>query len=444
MRAAIRRGDERIDNQVWGLLPEDFTGWDCDRAGCRRRADRRRRRRPRAATTSSARRAFLEAEGVTHTLRFELRRADRARAVIVRDIPGSRAPRRDLAVRLSGRRRSRARGPAPAAGDGRLVGDRPRQRLRARAPRGRAVARGRAPSARGVLRPRPGRARAGARRGSPSRSGQRARRLGGGVDSGARSAAADRDAFAARLRADDARRRRRASATSSTATTSTPCSRSSAAGCWSLARAASRGGGDRRPSATASCTTSSAARPTPRATPRRSRTWSRRCSTSPTSSPCRSTSAAGSSRATGSSAFKRGFANAELAFSTHEVVCDPDAYAELSAGRRRATGFFPAYRRERLLRHRPRRRLRAAVERGEAPGRSRSIRACTSRRIFGILAVERPARARGQPDRAVAEDLVEAHPAAGGIAAQLAAGRGQRCLAAWPSAVPPPASRRGS
>ena len=27
MRAAIRRGDERIDNQVWGLLPEDFTGW---------------------------------------------------------------------------------------------------------------------------------------------------------------------------------------------------------------------------------------------------------------------------------------------------------------------------------------------------------------------------------------------------------------------------------
>jgi len=28
MRAAIRRGDERIDNQVWGLLPEDFTGWD--------------------------------------------------------------------------------------------------------------------------------------------------------------------------------------------------------------------------------------------------------------------------------------------------------------------------------------------------------------------------------------------------------------------------------
>ena len=28
MRAAIRRGDEAIDNEVWGLLPEDFQGWD--------------------------------------------------------------------------------------------------------------------------------------------------------------------------------------------------------------------------------------------------------------------------------------------------------------------------------------------------------------------------------------------------------------------------------
>ena len=27
MRRAIKRGEERIDNQVWGLLPEDFTGW---------------------------------------------------------------------------------------------------------------------------------------------------------------------------------------------------------------------------------------------------------------------------------------------------------------------------------------------------------------------------------------------------------------------------------
>ena len=41
--------------------------------------------------------------------------------------------------------------------------------------------------------------------------------------------------------------------------------------------------------------------------------------------------------------FKRGFANAELPFVTHEVVCDPTAYEELSAGRD-ADEFFPAYR----------------------------------------------------------------------------------------------------
>ena len=45
----------------------------------------------------------------------------------------------------------------------------------------------------------------------------------------------------------------------------------------------------------------------------------------------------------GLEAFKRGFANSELAFSTHEIVCDPGAYAEL-AGDRDPGGFFPAYR----------------------------------------------------------------------------------------------------
>ena len=45
----------------------------------------------------------------------------------------------------------------------------------------------------------------------------------------------------------------------------------------------------------------------------------------------------------GLEAFKRGFANADLPFHTQEVVCDPDAYAELSAGRD-AGGYFPAYR----------------------------------------------------------------------------------------------------
>ncbi len=28
MRAAIIRGEERVDNQIWGLLPEEFTGWE--------------------------------------------------------------------------------------------------------------------------------------------------------------------------------------------------------------------------------------------------------------------------------------------------------------------------------------------------------------------------------------------------------------------------------
>ena len=41
--------------------------------------------------------------------------------------------------------------------------------------------------------------------------------------------------------------------------------------------------------------------------------------------------------------FKRGFANAELPFLTHEIVCDRAAYDELSAGRD-SGGFFPAYR----------------------------------------------------------------------------------------------------
>jgi hypothetical protein len=44
-------------------------------------------------------------------------------------------------------------------------------------------------------------------------------------------------------------------------------------------------------------------------------------------------------------AFKRGFANRELAWRTSSLVCDPDAYARLSAGLDDDDGFFPAYRR---------------------------------------------------------------------------------------------------
>jgi Acetyltransferase (GNAT) domain len=43
--------------------------------------------------------------------------------------------------------------------------------------------------------------------------------------------------------------------------------------------------------------------------------------------------------------FKRGFANGEASWRTHEVICDPEAYEELSAAAGGAPeGFFPAYR----------------------------------------------------------------------------------------------------
>jgi Acetyltransferase (GNAT) domain len=42
--------------------------------------------------------------------------------------------------------------------------------------------------------------------------------------------------------------------------------------------------------------------------------------------------------------FKRGFANAEAPWHTHEVVCDAEAYDELSGGADAPEGFFPGYR----------------------------------------------------------------------------------------------------
>ncbi len=42
--------------------------------------------------------------------------------------------------------------------------------------------------------------------------------------------------------------------------------------------------------------------------------------------------------------FKRGFANSSAPFRTHEVICDPGAYRELSEGSPADRGFFPAYR----------------------------------------------------------------------------------------------------
>ncbi len=42
--------------------------------------------------------------------------------------------------------------------------------------------------------------------------------------------------------------------------------------------------------------------------------------------------------------FKRGFANRELPWYTSEIVCDPGAYRRLAGGRADSGGFFPAYR----------------------------------------------------------------------------------------------------
>jgi hypothetical protein len=41
--------------------------------------------------------------------------------------------------------------------------------------------------------------------------------------------------------------------------------------------------------------------------------------------------------------FKRGFANRQLAWTTSELICDPERYAEFAAGRE-GRGYFPAYR----------------------------------------------------------------------------------------------------
>lgn len=46
----------------------------------------------------------------------------------------------------------------------------------------------------------------------------------------------------------------------------------------------------------------------------------------------------------GLEAFKRGFANREMPFRTHELICDPEAYARLATGRDPDSGFFPLYR----------------------------------------------------------------------------------------------------
>ena len=49
----------------------------------------------------------------------------------------------------------------------------------------------------------------------------------------------------------------------------------------------------------------------------------------------------GVSAGDGLEAFKRGFANAELPFHTHELVCDPGEYERLAAGAPRRRRLLP-------------------------------------------------------------------------------------------------------
>ena len=162
--------------------------------------------------------------------------------------------------------------------------------------------------------------------------------------------------------------------------------------------------------------------------------------------PARSTSAAESTPGDGLEAFKRGFANAELPFVTHEVVADRDEY-ERPRGRRRRrrAGSFPPTGPERYLGIRRRDDaavvLRAAARRDPPPCLDPLLDQPPQLRHLGL---ERLARARGQPDGAVADDLVGAHLAPGRIAARRAAGGDHRRLAGRGRGRGPRASRRGS
>ena len=243
--------------------------------------------------------AFLDAEGVTHTLRIESPGRVALVPLIVRAIEGSprgRTRSRPTAIpgaTISGEGERRRRPTVDWSATG-LVSVFARERLAGEpwlAGRGGALAR---PG------PRSRRCSGACGRGWSSRRAPTSAPDGRSSASPAPNRpAADRDAFApptSRPCAAPAR----PSATSSLARTSTRCSRSSLAGCWwpaTTARSARR----RSPrSATASCITTSAARPTSArdASPFKN-VVARRCSTSPTSSSCGSTSAAGWRPATG-------------------------------------------------------------------------------------------------------------------------------------------------
>ena len=285
--------------------------------------------------------------------------------LIVREFPAPSA-RRDLAVRLPGRRRRRPR--RPGAGGGRSTGRRPGWSASSAASgsRGDAVARRRRRALAGA-RPRPGAPRAGARRGSPSRSAptERAGWRGRGGPRARTAPTADRAAFAARLRA-----RRCAAPTRAERYffdrryfDAVLVVRAQLAG-----RRAPQGGelGAAAIAAVSDGVLHYFLGGTADAAPRRlavQERGRRRCSTSPTSWSCRSTSAAGSTPGDGLERVQARLRERGARRSrTHEIVCDPDAYERAQRRRRDAGGLLPRLPRvaERAT-SASRRRRRAAV-----------------------------------------------------------------------------------
>ena len=207
---------------------------------------------------------------MTHTLAIEGGGEPRGCRVIVREIPGERAARRDLALRLPGR--ARRAGPPPEPGDVDWSRDRAGQPLRPRpdrrpAPRSRAAPsapRSRSPTRRaesGVRKRLREQIRRNERRGLARRP----------PSPGSEAEPEDRAAFERAYARDDGADRAPPSATSTRAPTSSELLRRRAAPgcCWRAARASGRRRGRSRSPATATSTTTSAAPPTRRSPTRR-------------------------------------------------------------------------------------------------------------------------------------------------------------------------------
>ncbi len=266
--------------------------------------------------------------------------------MIVREIPGGDRRRRDLALRLPGRRPSRRRGR-------RAPGPRRRGLVRARAWSASSSATGSAEPpafAGGTVRSQVQIADPRAESGDPQAAAradpaQRAAGLAVAAEPGAGCRADGPRGLRARLRRDDGPDgRRRALPLRRARTSSGARGRRQPGCCW-------RGRDGERAAAGAIAVSQ---RRLPPLLPRRYRRRGPRgfADEEPVRGDDRARGRAGPAaqprrrRRAGRLAgpLQAGFANAERPFRTHEIVCDPAAYEELVGRAGRAEGFFPAYR----------------------------------------------------------------------------------------------------